>query len=238
MDIATQKLSAHDSKILRTIFDPESNSSSLAVVDHSRSSLPNFTEVERQSIHSVELRVIRQLDVAEPSPIVLDYSLAQLNKIILENPQYAPAYVNRAQILRLKSETSQFTFSEELRITNEILNDLSKAITLVSPPNSNEPVSPFQAKLLSVAYTHRGYLFMRASEHARISSSACSDRSTEYLTQLEDVDMEELANKDFYLGGLYGNRDAQRMAIKTNPYAKMCGAIVQQALQEHIDQSK
>lgn len=31
-------------------------------------------------------------------------------------------------------------------------------------------------------------------------------------------------------GGKYGNRAARELGIRTNPYAKMCGAIVKEAM--------
>ena len=45
---------------------------------------------------------------------------------------------------------------------------------------------------------------------------------------------EELASRDFSVAGRYGNKTAQQLAIKTNPYAKMCGQIVKEALRQEI----
>lgn len=42
--------------------------------------------------------------------------------------------------------------------------------------------------------------------------------------------LEELASRDFFLGGRYGNRVAGELAVRTNPYAKMCGEIVRGAM--------
>lgn len=39
---------------------------------------------------------------------------------------------------------------------------------------------------------------------------------------------------DFQQGGRYGNEIARQMAVKTNPYAKMCGAIVKEAMRKEM----
>jgi len=45
---------------------------------------------------------------------------------------------------------------------------------------------------------------------------------------------EELASADFAIAGRYGNKTARDLAVKTNPYAKLCGQIVREALQREI----
>lgn len=42
--------------------------------------------------------------------------------------------------------------------------------------------------------------------------------------------LEKLAAADFRQGGIYGNEIAKQMAIQLNPYAKMCGEIVREAM--------
>jgi hypothetical protein len=36
------------------------------------------------------------------------------------------------------------------------------------------------------------------------------------------------------MGGRYGNELAREMAVRTNPYAKLCGGIVKGALMEEV----
>jgi hypothetical protein len=47
--------------------------------------------------------------------------------------------------------------------------------------------------------------------------------------------LEEMASHDFFLGGRYGNKAAQQLAVQTNPYAKMCGAIVKEAMRKEVE---
>ena len=47
--------------------------------------------------------------------------------------------------------------------------------------------------------------------------------------------LEEMASYDFTLGGRYGNPVAKELAVRTNPYAKMCGAIVRDAMRAEIE---
>ena len=88
-----------------------------------------------------------------------------------------------------------------------------------------------QAKVLSSAYTHRGYLLWQASR-----SSAVQDvlEAVEELKGLGQHQIEEMASMEFAAGGRYGNAIAQQLAVKTNPYAKLCGSIVKEALQKEI----
>ena len=47
--------------------------------------------------------------------------------------------------------------------------------------------------------------------------------------------LEEMASRDFFFGGQYGNEIARQLAVQTNPYAKMCGAIVKEALRKEVE---
>lgn len=45
-------------------------------------------------------------------------------------------------------------------------------------------------------------------------------------------ELEELASTDFASAARFGDEVAREMSVRTNPYAKMCGAIVKNALRE------
>ena len=45
-------------------------------------------------------------------------------------------------------------------------------------------------------------------------------------------ELEEAASRDFAAAARYGDEVAREMSVRTNPYAKMCGAIVRNALKE------
>ena len=52
------------------------------------------------------------------------------------------------------------------------------------------------------------------------------------LNGLGKSELEELASKDFAAAARFGDEVAREMSVRTNPYAKMCGAIVRNALAE------
>ena len=56
------------------------------------------------------------------------------------------------------------------------------------------------------------------------------------LDGLSSTALEELAGRDFALGGRYGNKTARQLSVQTNPYAKACGAIVKEALRKERDE--
>lgn len=83
-------------------------------------------------------------------------------------------------------------------------------------------MSEYQAKILRTAYSHRAYLYLKAAETGAS------------LQGLEKSELEELASKDFAGAARYGDEVAREMSVRTNPYAKMCGAIVRNALKEEM----
>ena len=54
------------------------------------------------------------------------------------------------------------------------------------------------------------------------------------LRELSSQGLEEAASHELALGGRYGNETARQLAVKTNPYAKLCGSIVREALTKEI----
>lgn len=45
-------------------------------------------------------------------------------------------------------------------------------------------------------------------------------------------ELEDMASKQFSKAAWYGDPVAREMSVRTNPYAKMCGAIVREAIEE------
>jgi hypothetical protein len=68
--------------------------------------------------------------------------------------------------------------------------------------------------------SHRAYLYLKAAETG-ISLKGQGKNA-----------LEELASTDFASAARYGDEVAREMSVRTNPYAKMCGAIVRNALAE------
>jgi Tfp pilus assembly protein PilF len=155
----------------------------------------------------------------------MDAAIAELDDVVRQEPNYASAYINRAMLLRLKLESqlsaSQHIFDHSIASVQPLFTNLSRAIHVSLPSSSpTDPVSPFQAKSLRTAYSHRAYLYLKAAETGTA------------LQGLEKSELEELASKDFAGAARYGDELAREMSVRTNPYAKMCGAIVRNALNE------
>ncbi|ANB13312.1 hypothetical protein AWJ20_1598 [Sugiyamaella lignohabitans] len=184
---------------------------------------------KRKIVVDVEMQPDRHIKEVEPlvemekTAIKLienqkDYERASaiLDSIIKQEPNYASAYNNRAQLKRLlisndANEESQF---------NSIIDDLEKAIKLAEPEGKNSGldiiVSKMQATLLQNAYTQLGAIYIKM---AGIPANA--DRAWNF---------EEKASQMLYRAGEYGSELAKELSSKVNPYAKLCGNMVQEAL--------
>lgn len=231
--IPDTKLSANDARILNAIFDPETLPSSVArskdaaAIDASLPLHPSISASQLSVLEAQQNDIVRHIS-SHSDAVTIDVALAQLDTIISQWPQYPSAYVNRAMLLRLRLEATLqesenlFSGSPEGDVEN-LFTTLSRAIHLSLPSFSpTAPVSVYQARILRSAYSHRAYLYLKAV-----------DTGTR-LKGLEKSELEELASKDFSSAARYGDEAAREMSVRTNPYAKMCGAIVRNALKEEM----
>ncbi|KAF2092818.1 hypothetical protein NA57DRAFT_49485 [Rhizodiscina lignyota] len=221
-------LSGNDAHVLNALFDPESSLSSGPSIDASQNSLPHVDESELSILQTTEARIVNSLTPSNSSRTNVAAAIEQLGKLIDEHPQYAPAYINRAQANRLQLGDGVYTAKISPAVAS-ILADLSTAISLITPSSPAESVSQLQAKLLASAHTHRAYILYKISKSGDLSSLP------EPMQHGGAGAVEEMASRDFFLGGRYGNTVAQQMSVRTNPYAKMCGAIVKEALRKEMD---
>nr|KMM65189.1 hypothetical protein CPAG_01541 [Coccidioides posadasii RMSCC 3488] len=244
---AKPNLSSNDSKVLQALFDAESSpspASSAAQTDASLPALPHIPTADLPALQEREVQAIRRLQASDASPSVkaIKTAISELSDIIKDYPKYASAYVNRAQAYRLlidaeateaSSATSSSSSSSTPTPAAHVFSDLAEAITLLTPSTPISPVSPLQSRILANAHTHRAYILYKA---ARTEPEA---RNSLLPTTLHDANsdrLEEMASYDFQAGGRYGNPVAKQMAVHTNPYAKMCGAIVKDAMKAEIKQ--
>jgi hypothetical protein len=240
------KLTSNDASVLQALFDAESSpsaSSKNAKVDPSLPSFPTVLESDVTALKSRELNAIRQIQQTNDSRLI-EKAITELDTLISEFPAYPSAYVNRAQALRLlvqaranrneEDSDSTLFFHENSRLATRLFSDLGQAISLSIPNRPQDSVSPAQSRLLADAHTHRGYLLLKA---AKLRKEDNLNGGPEQLLKVESEDMlEEMASREFFQGGWYGNKVAQQLSVQTNPYAKMCGAIVKEALKKEMKQ--
>ncbi len=234
----TSILTPNDTAVLSALFDPESSPSASSPILKTLRSLPSISDSTLLYLQSQEIAAIQSLSGEQPSHSSIRNAISNLSSLIAEHPKYAPAYLNRAQATRLListgSEATLFLRENRLQISS-ILTDLNKTVSLASPSTPEDSISELQVSLLSKAHTHRGYLLLKASQAINQPGSSSFTLPAE-LADLDGEQLEEMASKDFLLGGRYGNKIARELSVKTNPYAKMCGAIVKEAMRREREE--
>ncbi|KAF3926201.1 hypothetical protein ABW21_db0207466 [Orbilia brochopaga] len=235
-------LSCHDSTVLEQIFDPESAPTpSPVTIDAALPVFPNISHRELTSLRSSEILAIRAAEAGDVSK-----ALSILSQSISTSPSYCSAYNNRAQVRRMavaisadiSNSDNLFAASPETRKgVAAAYADLSTAIALASPQTPTAPISPQTAKLLANAHTQRATILHTSSKH--VPTGKIPVEVPEELAHLgNDVaGWEEAASRDFFWGGRYGNELAKAMAVHTNPYAKLCGSIVKEAMKKEIGEA-
>jgi hypothetical protein len=221
MASATQ-LSHNDTTVLRLIFDPENASPDL---QQSQPVEQPEASSDRDLDH-VESRVIQSLNEDEVPDSTIRQAITAFDEILKADPKRASAYNDRAQARRMLHNMDElYSHAPDVKL---IMQDLNSAIQYASSTPSSTAA---QAKVLSAAYTHRGYLYLQCSKDAKLRSVVASIGGD---SSLDSRTCEEIASRDFVMGGKFGNALAKRMAVHTNPYAKLCGEMVKQAMQAEL----
>lgn len=236
-------LTSNDSAVLQALFDAESSPSSAVTIDPSLPPLPahlGISSAQYETLKSRELSIVRTLQSNDTTKDAIQSAIKEFDALIDEYPSYPSAYANRAQALRMLIDApsdgnpaSQSDSDERLfepinaEMASNLLSDLGQAISLATPRSPADPLSSVQARILADSHTHRGYILLKAAKK--------KDISLEKLRQLGSDQLEEMASRDFFFGGRYGNQVAQQLAVQTNPYAKMCGAIVKEAMRKELE---
>ncbi|KAJ5784649.1 uncharacterized protein N7503_009861 [Penicillium pulvis] len=245
-------LTSNDAAVLQALFDAESSPSSGVTVDSSLPPWPatvNLSPEDLLLVKNREIEIIRELQPSmNPTSENVSSAVNKLDDLLAQYPTYPPAYTNRAQALRMLvdlqhnstdtengSDDALFT-PRAAEVSSRILADLGQAITLATPASPADPISSGQARLLADAHTHRGYLLLKAARAKKTQALQEEAVGPDRLRGLEADQLEEMASRDFFLGGRYGNKVAQQLAVQTNPYAKMCGAIVKEAMRKEFEE--
>jgi hypothetical protein len=164
-----------------------------------------------------------------------------LSQLINEYPLYASAYNNRAQLHRwyyghhlISIEALRGDNEETITALDAIFKDLDEAVRLASPTGTNAVVSPGQAKLLGQAWTQRGAVLWGLAKTLEKESGTPIERrfgsSVPEWRTWDAMRLEEEGSRSFYMAGLYGSEVGRAMAVKTNPYARLCAGIVKEAM--------
>lgn len=230
IDTLNTSLSANDARILNALFDPETLPSSVArskdasAIDDSLPSHPTISSPQLSALESQQNQIVQQASSSSSSD-TMGAAIETLDNIIKSNPTYPSAFVNRAMLQRMRIEATlpanHNIFSAPTTEIEALFTDLECAIRLSRPASSpTSAVSSYQARILRTAYSHRAFLYLKASETGA------------ELKGLGKSELEELASKDFAVAARFGDEAAREMSVRTNPYAKMCGAIVKNALRE------
>ena len=228
-------LSSRDNLVLQSLFDPEASSTPAADKSPAATSLPHFKEHIFSTIEKCEHNILQPLANEQHSKSVVESVIQGLSQLIDEFPQYASAYINRAQASRLLIDVDDLFSSDHASGSARIFDDLGRGIELATPLDASGSASAHQSKVLATAYTHRGFLLLKVANMVKNGRTVYGVSS---LTTLKAANIEEIASEDIARGGRYGDALGKQMAVRTNPYAKMCGAIVKDALQQEIAASK
>jgi hypothetical protein len=221
MASATQ-LSHNDTTVLGLIFDPENASPDL---QQPQPVQPPESPSDRDD-DNVEVSVIQSLNEAEVSDSSIREAITAFDEILKVEPKRASAYNNRAQARRMLYNVDELhAHAPDVKL---IMQDLNSAIQYAS---STPSPTTAHAKVLSAAYTQRGSLYFQCSKDAKVRSVVAS---VDGDGNLDSRTCEEIASRDFAMGGKFGNALAKRMAVHTNPYAKLCGEMVKQAMQAEL----
>lgn len=251
-------LSAGDVHILNSVFDPESGPSAPSMpVDPNLPSDPHIIDpITLSSLKQTEIRAIKLIESCRTTDeremhTTYEAALEILSDLTSQHPRYASAYNNSAQLRRWRygdhilpaspsssAETGHADAAdkEKAAAIAHALSDLTTAITLATPRSSEGSVSPSQGKLLANAWTQRGAIFYTLAKDLgvarleHIPASLGSSLRDEEWVKWDRMRMEEEGSKCFFMAGAYGGEVGKAMAVVSNPYARLCGAIVREAV--------
>jgi len=223
-------LTRNDNAVLGALFDPEASLSNTINIDSSES-IARKEDVDEES-RELERDVVLKLNQENLSEVEVRRAIQDLDCVIEQWPRYASAYNNRAQARRMLFNLRLDNIMDQTSVLKAIMDDLSESIALVMPGNPTASISASDARVLSSAYTHRGHLLWSASRHLDLTKAL--QAGVQNLQHVDAEGLEEMASHDFALGGRYGNSTAKQLAVKLNPFAKLCGSIVKQAMQKEI----
>lgn len=178
------------------------------------------------TVDAAEVDIIQRL---EAKTVTAAAALVEYDALAKQFPTRASVHNNRAQVRRLLYVEQE----EDACRLAAIEKDLDTAIRLAQDDEESGGAGAGAAgRVLAQAYTQKGWLALKRIEALRAREQP---QQAESVQQQRCVwDMEEEASRWLWLGGAHGNRQAQRAASRINPYAKLCGQMVEQALRREM----
>lgn len=249
-------LSQHDTQILNQLLSPGLVPPPTDVIDSSRPAPP-------ASLLALEASILAPLNIERPSSSILRSAIDALSALIAQHPDHASAYNNRAQAMRLllgdDLRINESVWTDLTMAIGLIDGGRGAEKSTLKGSRAQTHMSKHEASVLSKAYTQRAWLLWKLAKASPIDPlSSASSPEEELGKEAEDdvlavktysskryqlpaqlhglsrQDLEEMASRDFAMGGIYGDESARSMAVRTSPYAKLCGEIVKEAMKEDI----
>jgi hypothetical protein len=244
-------LTSNDTGVLAQLFDPESAPRAGILVDALLPSDPNIKDVailsqikklERSIIVEIEA-TLKETQLSSRRKRTLENAYAKMSSLVERYPTSASVLNNRAQLFRLQYGDDVLVpriSSDITELASAALADLTTAIQLLSPSSPQAAISPAQCQTLAQAHTQRGALYHAASktlalyEPQQAPPPPLGTVCVKAVAGWTALDFQEAASQDFFLGGRYGNEIGKGLAVHTNPTAKLCGQIVQEAMKREF----
>lgn len=217
----SRKLSEHDHHVF-TIITDHLKMPSVNNAIHSHHTLNSLTEPEQLEIANIEQQVVNLTEKAGKSTgaekkMLLQSALTHLDNIILKYPKHPNTYNNRAQVKR--EFLLNGGMSKNSNIVDDISKDLHMAISLAEEHGDSKDV-------LAQAYSQLGVLNLMQLD-------------TNDKGMVLNWKVREEASTNLYKGGIHGNEVAKEAAKVINPYAQLCGSMVNEILKSdstsHVD---
>ena len=89
-------------------------------------------------------------------------------------------------------------------------------------------VSPVQGKILQAAWVQLGGLYLGFSRWCKTEDGRAGDDD-------ESERWEEKASRAYEMAARFGSELGRAMAVKTNPYAKMCAGMVREVMKREFE---
>jgi len=250
--LEAQNISLRDERILDRVFDAEGSPESVTVaIDNTLPADPHISNPDvLRKLAGQENDAISLVELFEQRPHLNsgategDNSRAQayesalgiLDNIVDQRPKYSSAYNNRAQLHRWRYGNDLTSLSssdpETQAALSDTISDLRSSINLSTPLTTINPkVSPQQAKTLVQAWTQLGAVFWALSKSNTTPPSLNSSHEEENdWEKWDSTKLEEEGSRCFFMAGIYGSEFSRSLSVAMNPYARLCGGIVREAL--------